>query len=211
MTYCTDLCGFWEEGASLTAFIVPMPTAIVASKDSHCTEYLCEETETPTESYNPTDMCFPEPTFRASAISRRLSLGRILQPRGLCVWDDRAGCESCQLCSSDEACGVRGICWGKTRKYEGICTVLCAPPNYTCPGNSMCREIIQEGESHFLCLSPQPAETPELTQAIIRSLPVKPATRRDPAPFGTTPPTTNLAARSRLSKHQLRAPRPKPF
>ena len=170
MTYCTDLCGFWEEGACPYGFYCANAhCSCVASEDYHCTEYLCEETETLTESYNPTAMCFPEPTFRGECtLQDDCPLGEYCNQEGLCVWDDRAGCEACQLCSSDEACGVRGICWGKTRKYDGVCTVLCAPPNYTCPGNSMCREIIKEGESHFLCLSPNPEETPELSKAIIR-------------------------------------------
>ena len=141
----------------------------VKSDGVHCTEYLCDETEALPENANPTAMCFPKATFRGECtLQDDCPLGEYCNAEGLCVWDDRFGCEACELCGSDEACGNRGICWGKTRKYEGICTVLCAPPNYTCPGNSMCREIIKEGESHFLCLSPQPSETPELTQAVIR-------------------------------------------
>ena len=38
---------------------------------------------------------------------------------------------------------MRGLCWGNGPGAQGFCTVLCAPPDLSCPGNSMCRELTE--------------------------------------------------------------------
>lgn len=150
---CADICFGDVPGACPWGFsCVEADCECTAESNWGCFEYTCTEAAGPPDF--PFPVCLPDPGF-ADECDSDLDCQRGDYCRdGRCDLDDRAGCDVCASCASDDDCAGRGVCIGLSDDGVGQCAWGCGDAD-RCPGDSVCREVNARRGTIEVCLSPE--------------------------------------------------------
>ena len=100
------------------------------------------------------EVCFPDPNHGVRCRDDvDCKAGDYCDAQGACRVDDRAGCDICGACTSNEECGERGLCYGLCNAEVGQCTRVCQDDG-DCPGDSTCKEVDTGWRSFKFCTAP---------------------------------------------------------
>ncbi|MCC7070597.1 MAG: S8 family serine peptidase [Deltaproteobacteria bacterium] len=150
---CSDLCFGDAPGACPWGFsCVEADCDCTAESNWGCFQYACHEAVGAPDF--PFPLCLPNAGF-ADVCESDLDCQRgDYCHDGRCQLDDRAGCDICKTCASDEDCAGRGACIGLSDDGIGQCAWACGDAD-PCPGDSACREVNARRGTVLVCLSPE--------------------------------------------------------
>ena len=151
--YCSDLCFTDGAGACPYGFSCAWAACECTQPTNRgCFEYTCEEVMM--SQSNLGEVCFPDPNHGVRCRDDvDCKAGDYCDAQGACRVDDRAGCDICGACTSNEECGERGLCYGLRNADVGQCTRVCQDDD-DCPGDSTCKEVDTGWRSYKFCTAP---------------------------------------------------------
>ena len=144
---CGDICFGDGPGACAYGFHCAETLECSCTRDSAqfgCREYTCFESSN--NGAGPFSGIFPICVPNADhadfcASDDDCQRGDYCNDKGVCRYDDRAGCDICAPCTSSDECGGRGVCIGGSQANPaGVCATAC-DDGEACPGDSACRDV----------------------------------------------------------------------
>ncbi|MBI1949333.1 MAG: S8 family serine peptidase [Deltaproteobacteria bacterium] len=149
---CADLCFGDGPGACPYGFsCVEADCECTAESNWGCFEYTCAEALGAPDF--PFPVCLPNPGFGDTCDTDLECQRGDYCSDGRCELDDRAGCDVCKTCASDDDCVGRGVCIGLSDDGIGQCAWACGDADL-CPGDSVCRTVNARRGDIDVCLSP---------------------------------------------------------
>jgi MYXO-CTERM domain-containing protein len=152
--YCSDLCFQDTPGACPYGFHCGAAVCECEIEGNFgCRLFSCEETAGNNTNW-PTPMCFPDEGYGVFCTSDLdCTEGDYCAANNECRLDDRDRCPICDVCTSNDDCGTRGICFGDQDEGEGVCTRACVTDR-DCAGDAVCRLVDLGFGSAPLCTAP---------------------------------------------------------
>lgn len=156
---CSDIC--FGEGPGVCPYgwqCVQADCECTEESNWGCWEYSCSEASGAADF--PFPVCVPLPGFGDECETDLECQTGDYCKDGSCRLDDRAGCDICNTCATDEDCAGRGVCIGASDDGIGQCAWSCDDSD-PCPGDSVCRAVEARRGEINVCMSPNGGVTEE--------------------------------------------------